>query len=401
MTAFLLAVAVIFLGAAVCGNIAARLGLPRVVGEMAAGLILGQSLLAHLWPRAESYLFGDRVLVGAELDRSVLRGRGSHFTGAVAIGLGAAICGAAVIGSVLSDLEPAGVPTWTFFVFLTAALLVTAVPVLARILDETGLTRTRVGATTLTLSIADDFVAFTMIAIAIAIATGGSLALAVAGTITLLALALVGSKLSDGARRRLTGMPAPSAVGIAVFALVLAMAGSLGASMLVAAFLVGAVLWRPTGATVALPGGVLIRALVPLYIVYAALAVDVTRLAVTRLAFAVLLTTAIAILTKVAASLIAGRLMGLRRNETVSLAVLRNTRGLTELVALNLGYQAGLLSQDLYTVFFSMALLTTAASGAVAMAALRPLEKSGKLAFEACSDRPGRDERALETTPAV
>jgi Kef-type K+ transport system membrane component KefB len=112
---------------------------------------------------------------------------------------------------------------------------------------------------------------------------------------------------------------------------------------------------------------------VPLYIVYAALSVDVTDLAKPRLAFGILLVTGIAVSTKAVACLIAGRLLSLGRTETISLAVLRNTRGLTELVALNLGYQAGLLSQDLYTVFFGMALVTTAASGGVALAALRPL----------------------------
>ena len=59
MTAFLLAVGVIFLLAAICGKIAAALGLPRVVGEMTAGLVLGESLLGHIWPRAETYLFGE------------------------------------------------------------------------------------------------------------------------------------------------------------------------------------------------------------------------------------------------------------------------------------------------------------------------------------------------------
>lgn len=78
------------------------------------------------------------ALVGAELDRSALRGRTRGLAIAVVIGLAAAIAGAAVIVSTLSDLEPDGVPRWTYFAFLTGALLVTAVPVLARILDETG-----------------------------------------------------------------------------------------------------------------------------------------------------------------------------------------------------------------------------------------------------------------------
>ena len=402
MPAFLLAVGLIFITAAACGSVAARFQLPRVVGEMAAGLILGQSLLGHVWPRAEDYLFSDSVLsalkavgllvvllyialVGAELDGAALRGRSRNLVAAMAVGLLAAICGAAAVGAGLSDLEPHGVPRWTYYAFLTGALLVTAVPVLARILDETGLTRTRVGGVTLSLSIADDFVAFSIVAVAIAVATDGSLALALGGTaiLAMLALATKSSSVRHRVRSHVRELTAISAIGIGILALLAGAIDALGASALVAAFIVGALVWRAASPTRVVPGGDVIRALVPLYIVYAALSVDLSRLAQSRLAFGILLVTVVAVVTKGLACLVAGPLLSLDRNETVSLVVLRNTRGLTELVALNLGYQAGLLSQDLYTVFFAMALLTTAASGAVAMAALRPLKKPDSPALDA------------------
>lgn len=394
MTAFLFAVGVIFLAAALCGRLAVRLRLPRVVGEMAAGLLLGRSLLGHLWPGAESYLFGaDELhllnvigllavflyiaLIGAEFDRPALQGLNGRFVVAAAVGLGTAIAGAVVLGWALSDLEPVGVPAWTFYVFLAGALLVTAVPVLARILDETGLTRTRVGTVTLTLSVADDFIAFSIIAVAIAVATGGSLTLAIAGT-ALLAVLVIGSKLAYHVRRRLGEARATSALGLGILALALAAINGLGASMLVAAFVVGGLVWRPASRGSRVPGADLIRALVPLYIVFAALSVDVTRLTEPRLVYGIVLVTAIAIATKVIASIVASRLLSLDRIESVSLAVLRNTRGLTELVALNLGYQAGLLSQDVYSIFFAMALVTTAVSGAIALSALAPVRKRAR-----------------------
>ena len=393
MTAFLLAVGLIFLAAAACGWIAVRLRVPAVVGEMAAGLILGQSLLGHVWPRAESYLFGQPVsdvlakvgllivflyvaLIGAEFDRPALRGLSKGLLAAVAVGLAAALAGAVGLGATFSDLAPPDVPRWTFLAFLAGALLVTAVPVLARILDETGLGRTRAGTLALTLSIADDVVAFSIIALAIAVATHGSLALAIAGTGVLVVLVLA-SKIAYRVRRRLGAARAASPLGLGAVALAVGAIGSLGASTLVAAFIVGGLAWRPIRAT-GVVGAEFIRALVPLYIVYAALSVDVSHLARPRLAFAIVLVTAVAVGAKIAACFIAGRLLSLNRTEWVSLTVLRNTRGLTELVALNLGYQAGLLSQDLYSVFFAMALLTTAASGAVAMAALRPLQSEAR-----------------------
>lgn len=398
MTAFLLAVGLIFVAAAVCGGVAARLRLPRVVGEMAAGLLIGQSLLGHVWPHAEHYVFGQGVLdalrplgllvvllyvavVGAELDLTVIRGRSRNLVVGVCVGLAAAGGGAAILSVALSDLEPHGVPRWTYIAFLCGALLVTAVPVLARILDETGLTRTRVGTVTLTLSVADDFVAFSIVAVAIAVATNGSLALALGGTAALGVLA-VALRSGDRVRRWIPELKAVSAVGIGVLALAGAAIDSLGASTLVLAFLVGALVWRRSSAGGSVPGGDVIRRLVPLYIVFTALSVDVSSLAKPRLAFGMVLVTLLAVGTKAIACFVTGPLLSLDRGETISLAVLRNTRGLTELVALNLGFQAGLLSHDLYTVFFTMALLTTAGSGAIALAALRPLGRARSPALE-------------------
>jgi Kef-type K+ transport system membrane component KefB len=297
------------------------------------------------------------------------------------VGLAAAGGGAAILSVALSDLEPHGVPRWTYIAFLCGALLVTAVPVLARILDETGLTRTRVGTVTLTLSVADDFVAFSIVAVAIAVATNGSLALALGGTAALGVLA-VALRSGDRLRHWIPELKAVSAVGIGVLALGGAAIDSLGASTLVLAFLVGALVWRRSSAGGSVPGGDVIRRLVPLYIVFTALSVDVSSLAKPRLAFGMVLVTVLAVGTKAIACFVTGPLLSLDRGETISLAVLRNTRGLTELVALNLGFQAGLLSQDLYTVFFTMALLTTAGSGAIALAALRPLGRARSPALE-------------------
>jgi Kef-type K+ transport system membrane component KefB len=358
-------------------------------------LVLGQSLLGHVWPHAEHYLFGDTTtgvlgrigtlvvllyiaLVGGELDVRMPRGHAARFSASVGIGFTAALGGAAALGFSLTDLEPKGVPRWTYFAFLTGALLVTAVPVLARILDETGLTRTRSGGMTLTLSIADDFVAFSLIAVAIAVAGRGSLALAIGGTAVLAALAL--SLRIAWVRRRAREFSGVTILTIGMLALAAGAVNSLGASALVAAYIVGVSAWRSDAPQVVGPRqGELIRLLVPLYLVYAGLSVDVSRLVQPRLVFATLLVTLVAVITKGVSCLLAGRLLSLSARESVSLAVLRNTRGLTELVALNLGFQAGLLPRDLYTVFFSMALLTTVASGAIAMAALRPLKVGRKI----------------------
>jgi K+:H+ antiporter len=397
--AFLLALGLIFAAAAACGSLAQRLRLPRVVGEMVAGLVLGRSMLGHAWPGAESFLFGDHVLsalrdvgflvvvlyimvVGAELDGSTLRGRLGNLAGAALVGLAAAIGGAAMIGSALSDLEPEGVPRLTYYGFLAGALLVTAVPVMARILDEAGLAGTRVGTVTLTLAVADQFVAFTIVAVSIAVATHGSLVLALSGTVGLSALALL-LKAAEKLGSPLRGLRAISVAGIGFLALAGGSHDVVGASALVGAFIIGALVWRPRSPGAHMPGSGAIRALVPLYIVYTALSADLSRLGDSRVAFGILVVTVFALGTKTLACLVAGPLFSLDRSETLALAVLRNTRGLTELVALSVGFQAGLLSPDLYAVFFGMALLTTATSGVLATTVLRRLEGAGATPLEA------------------
>lgn len=389
LTAFLVAVGLIYLAAVLGGELVAKFRIPRVVGEMAAGLLLGDSLIGHVWPHAESYLFGTGTLtvltpfglflvllyvavVGGELDKRAVEGRSTRLFAAAAVGLVVGICGAGLLGLGLHSFQPKGVPHWAYYAFLSAALLITAVPVLARILDETGLTSTRIGTVTLSLSVADDFIAFSIVAIAIAGATHGNVTLAIVGTVLLGAL-IIPKQRARGLRSRLRRMPGGRPLAIAILALVAGGINWFGASTLVAAFVVGALVWRPLKQGDPVPGADLARALVPLYIVYAGLPVDVTHLVHPRLLVAIVLTAALAIGTKIVSCWVASRILKLNPTETWGLIVLRNTRGLTELVALNLGYKAGILSQDLYSVFFAMALITTATSGLIANTVLKPL----------------------------
>lgn len=384
MTAFLLAVGLVLLAAVGGGRLAATAGLPRVVGEIGAGIVLGHSLLGQVWPEAERYLFGPDTsdalrklgllvvvvyiaLTGTRLDGTRLRRWSPRIVVSAALGLLLAGAGAGIIGAALPELRPPGVSRGESLLFVTGALLVTAVPVLVRILDETATTTTRLGTATLTLSVADDLVAFSLIAVVAASATGESVALAVAGTLALVAVPIAARAAVGAARHR----PAPlSPVAIGLLAIVAAGSEWLGASVIVAAFIVGACLLRPARSSSQEPAGELVARLVPIYIVSATLPVDLTRLAEPRLLVATLLVTAVALASKATASAVAARLLALSGREARGLVVLRNTRGLTELVALNVGLQAGLLDQDLYTVFVVMALVTTAITGALALRTL-------------------------------
>ena len=106
-----------------------------------------------------------------------------------------------------------------------------------------------------------------------------------------------------------------------------------------------------------------LRALVSIYVVWTGLRVDFADLARVRLATGVVVVVVLAVVTKVVASAFAARALRLDSQEFRALSILRNTRGLTELIVLNIGRDAGIFSAELYTIFFAMAIVTTATSG--------------------------------------
>ena len=182
-----LATAVVVLAAYLGGLVARRLGQPKVLGEIIAGIMLGPSLLGAVWPEATATLFPAELLpwlkslaeiglvlfmflVGVELDREHLRGQGhravvvSHASIIAPFLMGFALGWwmHPIVGGPSSDLA--------FSLFVGAAMAVTAFPVLARILQETGLDRTRVGTMTLACAAVDDVTAWCILAVVLAVA---------------------------------------------------------------------------------------------------------------------------------------------------------------------------------------------------------------------------------------
>ena len=190
----ILQLVVIVIAARVCGVLAARVGQPPVVGEIAAGIILGPSLLGLMAPSVSATLFPEQSLptlqmlsqvgvllfmfvVGVELDVAHLRGR-AH--AAVAISH-SSIAIPFILGMLSSlalyrDYAPAGVPIHAFALFLGIAMSITALPVLARILEERGLAKTPLGTTALTSAAIGDLMAWSLLAFVVAITTSGGAA---------------------------------------------------------------------------------------------------------------------------------------------------------------------------------------------------------------------------------
>ncbi len=387
-TDFLTVVCVMLAAAFCCGWVTRALGMTQTAGELFAGLLVGPSLLGQLSPGLEHRflpssampavgLFGLIIVLvyvaqtGAEIDARVFEVRGTRLVLIVAASTAIALLSAVVIERSFTSLVPLHASSFAFTLFVAAALLITAVPVLARILDETGLTRTYVGGSALAIAVYVDFVAFTIAAIATPLARS-HISLAVLQGPAVLVGTLVLCLLLAPAVRRIKRQHQRIGVEVAILALALAAASATNASPLVAAFIVGAVLWRSRvqsekGATAS---SALLRALVPIYIVYSGFKVNLGSLAHANLIVAAVLVLALAVLGKLVASWIGARMLGLESYQARVFAVLFNARGLTELILISLGHSAGILSESAYSILFLMTLVTTAASGMLARIAV-------------------------------
>jgi Kef-type K+ transport system membrane component KefB len=377
----LVAIAVMLAAATVGGKLASYLSLPRVVGEMAAGPVLGASVVGRAWPGLERVIFPADIAralelcvlvivvfyvgdVGARTQERRSLASANVIALATAVGAMLAFGGAGLVQLALGRYVPPNANGASFLLFAASALLITAVPVLARILDELGLLQTRVGGLALSLAVADDVVAWGLVALAVAVSGKGGLALGFGASICLVAVALA---LSLTQRRRGPFTERQTiAARLGLLALVAAAAHRWGGIVVIAAFVVGALL-RTGDLTEERAdhrrGGVLLRALVSIYIVWAGLSVDFAGIARSRYVIGIGVVVGAAVATKLLATAAVARPLGLRASQYWGLAILRNTRGLTELIVLSIGRQAGIVSPELYTIFFSMAVLTTAGSG--------------------------------------
>jgi Kef-type K+ transport system membrane component KefB len=389
----LLALAVVVGVAQLAGAAARALRQPPVVGEVVAGIALGPSLLGLVAPGAVEALFPAdarpqlqliaqlglvvfMLLVGLEVDLDVLRRR-RRLVGAVAgssvalpFALGAAL--AVVIYDQHDRTASGPVPAVPFALFCGTALAVTAFPVLARIVRDRGLSRTTVGAVALASAAVTDVVAWGVLAVVVSLvavaATPPLLVLVELAAFTALLLGVVRPLLARAHRTGLLDRLQPrTLVGLALLGAVACAwcTQVMGLHAIFGPFLLGLALPRHARTTALLEtrlSDASTGLLLPCFFVVTGLGVDLTRLGgadLALLAAAVLL----AVGGKVVGSAVPARLCGLQRREALALGVLLSTRGLTELVVLEVGHSAGLLDPSLFAVLVATAVLTTVATG--------------------------------------
>ncbi|HKE85890.1 MAG TPA: cation:proton antiporter [Vicinamibacterales bacterium] len=365
------------------------IGQPPVIGEVVAGIMLGPSLLGRLWPDAYAFLLPASVapslnllsqlgvvlymfLVGVELDTSVFRGRlrATVFIALTGIAVPFAL-GAGLATRLFPWLSPAGVSESHFVLFLGIAMSITAFPVLARILADRGITRTPLGRLSLTCAAVADVTAWCLLALVVGVVQsreGGGLLTSVLtfGFIAFM-FAVVRPSVVRMMRRWDEREPDRGVIAIVLVAVLLSaiVTEAIGVHAIFGAFLLGAVIPHDSRLARALEQRIehpVTILLLPAFFAFAGMRTEIGLLTGVDewLTCAALIVVATA--GKFGGTVLAARMTGQDWRQSAGLGILMNTRGLMELIVLNLGLDLGIISPALFTMMVIMALATTMAT---------------------------------------
>ncbi|WP_433386187.1 cation:proton antiporter [Micromonospora sp. KLBMP9576] len=377
----------LLLTARVLGHLAGRLGLPAVVGELLAGVLLGPSLLANVLPEVAGLLLpsdggqmhlidavgqlGVLLLVGVtgtHLDPGLFR---THRRTAVTVSLCGLLlplaCGAG-LGLVLP--APAGdapADRVVFALFLAVAMGVTALPVVAKILTDMKLLHRTVGQLILMAGTVDDAVCWFLLSLLTVTATVGLSAGAVVGAIAalvgfVLVAATVGRVVVRAVMRRAARTEGPGATVAATVIIVLAGAAithALGMEAVFGAFVAGLLARSPDPAKLAPLRTVVLAVLAPIFLAGAGLRMDLTALRDPGLALTALAVVAVAITSKFVGAYLGARLGGLSSQEGLAIGAGMNARGVVEVIVAMVGLQLSLFDVEMYTVIVLVAIVTS------------------------------------------
>ncbi|GAA2309543.1 hypothetical protein GCM10010234_61930 [Streptomyces hawaiiensis] len=385
--AFFLAFAVV-LGLARSFSAAARkVGQPPVVGEIVAGILLGSTLLSSRWgPWGEMVpLDGVRPLLGAladvglamfmfvigyEMDHSFFRAGGRTTLNVAAGSTLVPLAGGCLVAlPFAAEHGPSG--SAGFVLFTGVALSVTAFPVLARILADRRLNRTAVGRFTMAAAAVNDLAAWVLLAGVVAcFGTGGQWRVALVPLYLLVLVCVVRPLMARLLRPRDTeeGLRAPAILMLTTGLMISCAATEwLGVHFIFGAFAFGAVM--PRVGLNRLRTEVMERmeqagtqVLLPVYFVVAGTGVDLAAFDGSSMGLLVA-ALAVAVSTKMTGAYLGARTSGLHRDDALTVSVLMNTRGLTEVVILTVGLRMGLIDEEFYSVLVVVAVLTTAMTG--------------------------------------
>ncbi|MDO9275384.1 MAG: cation:proton antiporter [Lutibacter sp.] len=374
------------------GWVCKKIGQPTVIGEIIAGIVLGPSLIGMYFPEFSATLFPTQSLgnlqflsqiglilfmfvIGMELDLKVLKNKAheavliSHASIIIpfALGMGLAYF-------IYQSFAPDGVQFLSFGLFLGIAMSITAFPVLARIVQERGLHKTRLGTIVITCAAVDDITAWCLLAAVIAIVKAGSFVSALyiivlAALYVFLMIKIIRpflKKVGDlhSSRENL------SKPIVAIFFLTLIISSYttevIGIHALFGAFMAGAIMPENTkfrNIFIEKVEDIALVLLLPLFFVFTGLRTEIGLLNDPYLWKVTGLIILVAVVGKFIGSALAAKYVGQNWKDSLTIGALMNTRGLMELVVLNIGYDLGVLTPEIFAMMVIMALVTTFMTG--------------------------------------
>lgn len=382
----------IVLVARVFGWFFRKIGQPSVIGEIIAGIALGPSLFGMYFPELSEMLFPVASLgnlqflsqiglilfmfvIGMELDLNVLKNKAhdavviSHASIILpfALGMGLAYF-------VYTQFAPEGVEFLSFALFMGIAMSITAFPVLARIVQERGIHKTKLGTIVLTCAAADDITAWCILATVIAIVKAGSFesslyVIALAVGYVFIMLKLVRPFLKRiGDLHSASGTLSKGVVAIFLLTLIISsyMTEVIGIHALFGAFMAGAIM--PENAKfrhifIEKVEDIAVILFLPLFFVYTGLRTEIGLLNDISLWKVTGWIILVAVIGKFVGSALAAKFVGQNWKDSLTIGALMNTRGLMELVVLNIGYDLGVLDAEIFAMMVIMALVTTFMTG--------------------------------------
>ena len=385
----LLVLIVVIVTGRIIGKLFLFLHQPAVIGEVVAGILLGPSFLGRLAPEVSTYLLPPAVapflgviaqlgvilymfIVGLDLNVGVLRER-ARATIAISH---ASIIAPFILGSLLAiglypRLSSSDVPFTNFALFLGVAMSITAFPVLARILTDQQISKTDIGVIALTCAATDDVTAWCLLAFVVGVTqaqVGGAL------LVTVLTLTYVGfmfaivQPMIKQRVSRLGEEPFPPRLVPFVFVALFLSALTteyIGVHAIFGAFLLGAVIPHDSALTRAFTeklADLVAVVLLPAFFAFTGMRTQIGLVAGVEQWFVCGMIILVATLGKFGGSLAAARLTGLSWSYAAALGILMNTRGLMELIVLNIGLDLGIISPTLFAMMVIMALVTTLAT---------------------------------------
>ncbi|WP_288460690.1 cation:proton antiporter [uncultured Chryseobacterium sp.] len=382
----------IILVARLFGWICMKIKQPSVIGEMIAGIVLGPSLVGMYFPEFSAFLFPKESLgnlqflsqiglilfmyiVGMELDLSVLRKKAhdavviSHASIIIPFALGIGLS-----YFIYKEFAPEGIQFTSFALFIAIAMSITAFPVLARIVQERNLQKTKLGTVVITCAAADDITAWCILAAVIAIVKAGSFESSLYVILMAIAYVFFMIKIVRPFLKRIGDLQAGKSTinkpMVAIFFLTLILSAYatevIGIHALFGAFMAGAIM--PENAKfrtlfIDKVEDVALVLLLPLFFVFTGLRTQIGLLNDSHLWITAGFIILTAVVGKFAGSALTAKFLGINWKESLTIGALMNTRGLMELIVLNIGYDLGVLSPQIFAMMVIMALFTTFMTG--------------------------------------